>query len=84
MDDNDKPKETHEDRFRRISEKRVRNVLLALHRLSKCSNRGSYAFTEEQVERMFAAIENTTGGVRKTFESRVVPEFSWDESGKSA
>ncbi len=49
--------ETPEQRFKRLATHRTNEVLKKLRVLGHCANRQNYAYSEEQVSRIFAAIE---------------------------
>lgn len=48
---------TKEDRFKRLAQQRTRNVLKSLKILGNCSNKSSYEYTEEDLKKIFSAIE---------------------------
>jgi len=50
-------KETRNDRFRRIATKRTNEILEKIRILGNCSNRSSYEYTEEEVNKIFSEIE---------------------------
>ena len=56
------------DRFHRVAEKRVDNVLNALRLLRQCSNRRTYEYTDEEVQRMFREIEGELRSAKKSFD----------------
>lgn len=60
-------KETKRERFIRISEVRTQKVLDALRSLSKCSASASYAYTEDEVKKIFSAIERELKLARDSF-----------------
>ena len=43
-------------RFEKVAEKRVNNIIHYLELLSNCSNTYNYEYTKEDVEKMFRAI----------------------------
>lgn len=49
--------ETREQRFKRLAEKRTEKVLNAIRVLANCSNKSSYAYTEDAVNKIFRTIE---------------------------
>lgn len=61
---NEKP----EEKFIRIGERRVNNVLKQLEVLGQLSNRRTYSYTEEQTEKMFAVIEKELQEVKEKFQ----------------
>jgi hypothetical protein len=59
--------ETREDRFKRIAEKRTDKVLNAIRVLANCSNKSSYAYTEDGVNKIFRAIEEEMRSAKAKF-----------------
>jgi hypothetical protein len=59
--------ETKEDRFRRVAERRVENVLKALRSLSQCANPRIYAWQDDQLEKIWRAIEGELSSCRQAF-----------------
>lgn len=55
------------DRWVRLGVKRTDAVLKALATLERCGNRGSYDYTEEEVERAFHAIDAAVQRAREAF-----------------
>ena len=45
------------DRFKRLATKRTSTILQKLKVLGNCSNRQVYDYTEDQINKMFSAIE---------------------------
>jgi len=43
-------------RFKRIATKRTNDIIRKIHILGNCSNRSSYDYTEQEVNKIFAAI----------------------------
>lgn len=50
-------KETKEERFKRIASKRTEKVLDALRKLGNCSSRGIYSYSNEDVNKIFNAVD---------------------------
>jgi len=46
------------DRFLTVASRRVQNVLDHMDNLSKCSNKSTYEYDEEDVRKMMGAINN--------------------------
>lgn len=68
--------ETSEERFQRLAEARTREALRRIRILANCANRRVYHYTPEQVERIFATIENEVRRAREKFEEHSAsPEF---------
>ncbi len=49
--------ETRRDRFKRIASKRTNEILEKIRILGNCSNKSSYEYTEEEVNKIFGEIE---------------------------
>ena len=56
--------------FLRLAEKRTNAVLERIRILSNCSNPYAYEYNEEDVRRMFAAIEEELRTARAKFQPR--------------
>ncbi len=67
--------ETKEERFERVVQKRVQNVLDSLRRLSQCANRRMYVWNDEQLIKIWAAIDNELKGCKEGFENAEPEEF---------
>ena len=50
-------KESREDRFRRLAEARVNKIIAMIRLLGNLSSRSIYAYTLEQVEQIFTALQ---------------------------
>jgi hypothetical protein len=69
-----KPKKTKAERFKDSATKRVQKVLNDLALLSKCSNRRTNEFTQDEVDQMFGAIEQMTEKCKMQFEPHAETE----------
>ena len=68
-------KETKEERFIRIAEKRVQRVLESFRSLSQLSNKRMYNWNEGQLKKIWAVIERETKECRERFEKKESKEF---------
>ena len=68
-------KETPEQRFKRIAEVRTNAVLDRLRILSNLSNRQMYSYSEEDIEKIFSAINKQIKEVRAKFNSQKQEKF---------
>ncbi|MBQ8245831.1 MAG: hypothetical protein IJZ42_01745 [Lachnospiraceae bacterium] len=59
-------KTTKRERFIRVAEQRTQKVLDDLKALSKCSHPAVYEMTDEDVEKIFAAIDAAVADARAT------------------
>jgi DNA repair photolyase len=60
--------ETREERFKRVAEKRVQNIINGLRSLSQMANRRVYHWNNDQLKTIWAAIEKEIGNCKKSFE----------------
>lgn len=60
-------KEIKEERFKRIASRRVQEILDKMRLLGNCANRGNYYYTEEQVRKIFSAIDDEWKKVKSEF-----------------
>ncbi len=67
--------ETPEQRFKRIAEVRTNAVLNRLRILGNLSNRQMYGYSEEDINKIFSAINKQIKEVRAKFNSRKEKEF---------
>ena len=56
-----------EERFRRIASRRVQEIIDKLRLLGNCANRGNYYYTDEQVRKIFSAIDEEWKKVKIEF-----------------
>lgn len=67
--------ETKEDRFNRIVQRRVQRVLDSIRSLSQCSNKRMYKWNDEQLRRIWSAIDKELKICKEAFESSEPEEF---------
>ena len=67
--------ETPEERFRRIAIVRTNAVLDRLRILGNLSNRQMYSYSEEDINKIFSAINKQIKEVRAKFNSKKEREF---------
>jgi predicted transcriptional regulator len=60
-------KETKKERFKRIAEKRVQNIINAIRNLSGLSNKKVYEWETEQLEKIWKAIEQEIENCKNSF-----------------
>ena len=56
------------DRFVRIVEKRVNNILKNLDSLSNCSNKRNYEYSQNDVKKIFTEIEKKVKEIKIKFD----------------
>ena len=49
--------ETRNERFKRIASKRTNEILEKIRILGNCSNKSSYEYTDEEINKIFSEIE---------------------------
>jgi len=70
--------ETKRDAFLRLGSKRTNAVLQRIRVLSNCANPYAYEYTEEDVRRIFSAIEQELKTARAKFDGHRRREFKLD------
>lgn len=60
-------KETKKERFKRVAEKRVQNIIKAIRSLSGLSNKKVYEWENVQLEKIWKAVEQEIGNCKKIF-----------------
>ena len=60
-----KENETKAEKFIRIGEYRMNKAVDAIGRLENLANRGSYEYTQEQVDAMFQALEGRVAEIKQ-------------------
>ncbi len=68
-------KETKKQRFKRVAEKRVQNILNALRSLGGLSNQKVYEWDQAQLEKIWSAIERETQNCKNNFTDPGSREF---------
>ena len=61
-------KEGREEKFKRIDSRRVQKILDNIRLLKNCSSRSSYAYTDEQVSKIFNSINSELKSAREAFD----------------
>ena len=64
-----------EERFQRVAERRVQKVLDHLRKLSQCSNRRMYKWNDEQLAKIWTAIDQELAACKASFENAEPKEF---------
>ena len=49
--------ETRHERFKRVASKRTNEILEKIRIIGNCSNKSSYEYTEEEVNKIFSEID---------------------------
>ena len=67
--------ESKDERFKRVAEKRVKRILDNLRLLSNCSNKRMYAWTDDQLKRIWSALDKELKDCKLAFENKDKEEF---------
>ena len=76
-----KEQETKREKFVRLAEARTNKIIDMLQLLSNCSNSSAYDYTQQDVDKIFAAIESEVREAKKKFnkiESKKSSRFTLD------
>ena len=74
-------RETKRQKFVRLAEARTNKIIDMLQLLGNCSNSSAYDYTQEDVDKIFSAIESEVKESRKKFnkiESKKSKRFTLD------
>ncbi|MDI3540739.1 MAG: hypothetical protein PWP66_277 [Thermosediminibacterales bacterium] len=74
MESNKNKKETKRERFLRVAESRTRKIIKMIRLLGNCANRSAYEYNEEDVKKIFNAIEREIKTAKSKFEEAVYKE----------
>lgn len=67
--------ETPSDKFKRIASARTRKILDMIDLLGNCSNRYVYNYSEDDVDKIFNAIETELKVVKEKFKDKDKKKF---------
>lgn len=67
--------ENREERFKRLATKRTNNLLNQIRLLGNLSNKSTYAYSEEDISKIFSAIENQLRITKIKFNSTKKKKF---------
>lgn len=76
-----KERETKREKFVRLAEARTNKIIDMLQLLGNCSNSSAYDYSQEDVDKIFSAIESEIKEARKKFnkiESNKSTRFTLD------
>lgn len=76
-------KESKRDRFIRVAEQRTQKVLDDLQVLAKCAHPACYEYSNDDIEKIFDAIEQAVKDARDTLEGKkrfVLSDISANDS----
>ena len=84
MEEGQKPerrRKSRRERFLSVAERRTNQVLKAIRLLGNCGNRAAYEYTDEDVEKVFDAIQKEISNTRARFRIRSKDKgFRWGSS----
>lgn len=69
-------RESKQNRFRRVAEGRVNKIIKMVRLLGNCSNPAVYAFTQEQVQQIFATLQDELSRAQKRYVQSYKKKFS--------
>jgi hypothetical protein len=67
-------KSLRRERFENVAARRTQKILDLLDILGNCSNKSNYEFSDEDIRKMFAAIENKTKNTKALFGNAISKE----------
>ena len=67
--------ETKEERFKRVVQKRVQNVLDSVRRLSQCANKRMYQWDDQQLTKIWSAVDNELKSCKEAFKNAEPEQF---------
>lgn len=68
LEQSESMREEDREKFVRLATKRVSNALKSIQLIGNLSNRSNYDYTEEDVQKIFRALQEELGACRKKFE----------------
>lgn len=68
-------KEQKSDRFKRLATQRTRAIIQKIRILGNCANRNAYEYGDDEVRKIFAAIEEQIREARARFRSPQDKDF---------
>ena len=70
-----KSNESKKERFKRLASYRTNEILKKLKVLGNCSNKSTYDYSEEEVNKIFAEIDKATKETKSKFHFQKNKEF---------
>ncbi len=61
-------RKSRRDRFLSVAERRTKEIMHKIRLLGNCSNKSAYQYQEEEVERIFEAIQEELDAARARFQ----------------
>lgn len=60
------------ERFKRVAENRTNKIIDQIRLLGNCANRSNYEYTEEEIKKVFSAIETELKTTKQKFQEKTV------------
>lgn len=57
-------------RFKRVAEARTNKIIESIRLLGNCSNRSNYSYSEEDVKKIFSAIESELKVAKQRYQTK--------------
>jgi len=70
-----KNEENRAERFKRVASRRTNEILNRIRILGNCSNKSAYAYTEDDIQKIFSVIEKELRDARGKFTNRKKTTF---------
>jgi len=78
MDGDQSPqRKTRRERFLEVAQRRTKALLRDLRLLGNCGNRSAYEYTDEEVEKIFSAIQRELDLARSRFRTEQTKEIDF-------
>lgn len=58
------------ERFKRVAENRTNKIINSLRLLGNCANKSNYEYTDDEVKKIFAAIEAEVKDAKAKYQSK--------------
>ncbi len=58
------------ERFKRVAENRTNKIINSLRLLGNCANKSNYEYTEDEVKKIFAAIEAEVRDTKAKYQTK--------------
>lgn len=68
--------DTRKERFHRVATRRTNKILEQIRILGNCSNKSSYSYTYEDIQKIFSAIDKELRETKTRFTPRNTRRFS--------
>lgn len=62
--------EEKSERFKRVAENRTNRIIEMIRLLGNCSNKSNYEYTEEDVRKIFSAIESELKEAKQKYQTK--------------